>query len=161
MQPRTAEPEVFIIPEDPWQGDDLDAFDDFAFTFQTGESKDKDLSDLESPGVETESTQRDEPNGGFRNSNATAIYASHYTGSAEFGGTHVATLTVLHDPRKLKRPLFNWLYVYSFLPFRSLFAFLLVVQFAFVALVTNHAKSHIQQDVMNFDEFWVSKINTF
>lgn len=87
----------------------MDAFDGFSFFFPPGDFKEKDMSDLESPDVETESSQREEPSGGIRPSNVTGVYASRYTGNAEAGGTHTAKLTVLHDPKGFRRPLFNWL----------------------------------------------------
>ncbi|PNY27290.1 Uncharacterized protein TCAP_02785 [Tolypocladium capitatum] len=119
---QSADPHVYMVPEDryrsnqPFQpptlvAEDTDLFDSFNFSFPSAESsKGGELSDLESPGVETESTERD-GEASVRNSNATGIHSSHYTGNAELGGTHTATLTVLHDPTGRKRPLFNWLHI--------------------------------------------------
>ncbi|KND90120.1 hypothetical protein TOPH_05226 [Tolypocladium ophioglossoides CBS 100239] len=119
---KSGDADVYIVPENQYLshrpfrpptlvGEDTDLFDSFNFSFPPAESSEEgELSDLESPGVEAESTQRDDE-AGVKNSNATGIYSSHYTGNAELGGTHTATLTVLHDPKGQKRPLFNWLHI--------------------------------------------------
>lgn len=40
----------------------------------------------------------------------TVVYDANYTGSAELGGSHSATLGVLHDPKDQRASLFRWLY---------------------------------------------------
>lgn len=39
------------------------------------------------------------------------IYQSQYTGDAFLDGSHSAKLTIVHDPKKERRPLFRWMYV--------------------------------------------------
>ena len=89
-------------------GGDLDAYDEFNFLFPTSEAKDEELSDLESPAVDSDSAHREDreiPG----TSNAKRIYSSRYTGSAEPGGIHTAKLTELFDSKGKKRSLFKWL----------------------------------------------------
>lgn len=89
--------------------EDIDTFDDFHFVFPAEEpSKDAELSDLETPATESESTQKGErPLSNLLT--APGIYSSSYSGTAELGAQHDVNLTVLHDPRGQKQPLFRWL----------------------------------------------------
>jgi hypothetical protein len=89
--------------------EDVDAFDDFQFTFPTEEpSKDTELSDLETPTTESESIQKpDRPLSNILT--APGIFSSTYSGTAEVGAQHDVNLTILHDPKGQKRPLFRWL----------------------------------------------------
>ncbi|KAH6608778.1 mg2+ transporter [Trichoderma cornu-damae] len=89
--------------------EDIDTLDDFRFVFPAEESlKDAELSDLETPTTESESTQNIErPPSSI--SNAPGIYSSSYSGTAELGAQHDVNLTTLHDARGQKRPLFRWL----------------------------------------------------
>lgn len=50
---------------------------------------------------------RDEPNVP-RASDMLHIYQSQYTGDAVSDGTHTAKLTVIHDPKRQRQPLFRW-----------------------------------------------------
>ncbi|EHK21542.1 uncharacterized protein TRIVIDRAFT_209419 [Trichoderma virens Gv29-8] len=91
--------------------EDIDAFDDFHFVLPAEDlSKDAELSDLETPTTESESTPKIE-----RPLSPTlaapGIYSSSYFGTAELGAQHDVNLTVLHDPRGQKQPLFRWLHV--------------------------------------------------
>ncbi|KAL7904353.1 hypothetical protein GGI35DRAFT_200406 [Trichoderma velutinum] len=91
--------------------EDIDAFDDFHFVFPAEDpSKDAELSDLDTPTTESESTQKIErPLSNVIT--APGIYSSSYTGTAELGAQHDVHLTLLHDPRGQKQPLFRWLHV--------------------------------------------------
>lgn len=96
-----------IRPPSP-MGEDLDAYDEFNFLFPTADSKGEELSDLESPVVDSDSAHREERDV-LGTSSAKRIYSSRYTGSAELGGTHTAKLTEIFDVKAKKRPLFKWL----------------------------------------------------
>lgn len=89
--------------------EDVDTFDDFQFAFPAEEpSKDTEMSDLETPTTESESTQKPE----HPPSNivpAPGIYSSTYSGTAELGAQHDVNLTILYDPKGQKQPLFRWL----------------------------------------------------
>lgn len=89
--------------------EDIDAFDDFHFIFPAEDpSKDAELSDLDTPTTESESTQKVERP--LSNAiTAPGIYSSSYSGTAELGAQHDVNLTLLHDPRGQKQPLFRWL----------------------------------------------------
>ncbi|RFU72016.1 mg2+ transporter [Trichoderma arundinaceum] len=91
--------------------EDLDAFDDFHFVLPSEEkSKDAELSDLETPTTEGESSHKvQRPLSDFLN--APGIYSSSYSGTAELGAQHDVNLTVVHDPKGQKQPLFRWLHV--------------------------------------------------
>lgn len=91
--------------------EDIDAFDDFHFVFPAEDpSKDAELSDLDTPTTESESTQKVERP--LSNAiTAPGIYSSSYSGTAELGAQHDVNLTLLHDPRGQKQPLFRWLHV--------------------------------------------------
>ncbi|KJK78621.1 hypothetical protein H634G_05996 [Metarhizium anisopliae BRIP 53293] len=93
-------------------GGDLDAYDEFNFLFSKSASKDGELSDLESPAVDSDSAHRESRDISVV-SNAKRIYSSHYTGSAETGGFHVAKLTELFDTKGKKRSLFKWLHIHQ------------------------------------------------
>ncbi|KAI2782312.1 hypothetical protein F4815DRAFT_30049 [Daldinia loculata] len=53
---------------------------------------------------------RDEPNVP-RASDMLHIYQSQYTGDAVSDGTHTAKLTVIHDPKRQRQPLFRWVHL--------------------------------------------------
>lgn len=53
---------------------------------------------------------RDELNGPKTN-NVLHIFQSQYTGDAVSDGTHTAKLTVVHDPKKQRQPLFRWMHL--------------------------------------------------
>ncbi|KAL7957117.1 hypothetical protein V8C34DRAFT_286828 [Trichoderma compactum] len=91
--------------------EDIDAFDDFHFVFPAEDpSQDAELSDLDTPTTESESTQKNE--GPLSNViTAPGIYSSSYSGTAELGARHDVNLTLLHDPRGQKQPLFRWLHI--------------------------------------------------
>lgn len=89
-------------------GPDLDAYDEFDIIFHQPNTKDGDLSELDSITVDTDSAHaedRDTPG----TSTAKRLYVSQYTGNAEPGGNHTVKLTDLVDPKGKKRPLFKWL----------------------------------------------------
>ncbi|KID77360.1 uncharacterized protein G6M90_00g098180 [Metarhizium brunneum] len=98
-------------PPSPMDGD-LDAYDEFNFLFSKSASKDEELSDLESPAVDSDSAHRESRDISVV-SNAKRIYSSHYTGSAETGGVHAAKLTELFDTKGKKRSLFKWLHIHQ------------------------------------------------
>ncbi|KAI1774117.1 hypothetical protein F4818DRAFT_420890 [Hypoxylon cercidicola] len=56
------------------------------------------------------SNVRDEPNGS-KASSTLHIFQSKYTGDAVSDGTHTAKLTVVHDPKKQRQPLFRWMHL--------------------------------------------------
>lgn len=87
----------------------IDVFDDFQFAFPAEElSKDTELSDLETPTTESESIPKpDRPLSNILT--APGIYSSTYSGTAELGAQHDVNLTILHDPKGQKQPLFRWL----------------------------------------------------
>ncbi|KAG8421522.1 hypothetical protein J3458_003395 [Metarhizium acridum] len=89
-------------------GGDLAAYGEFNFLFPKSASKDDELSDLESPAVDSDSAHREDRDISIV-SNAKRIYSSHYLGSAEPGGVHAAKLTELFDTKGKKRSLFKWL----------------------------------------------------
>ncbi|KJZ77848.1 hypothetical protein HIM_02485 [Hirsutella minnesotensis 3608] len=93
-------------------GDDVDILDGFDFVFPHAEpSKQRDLADLlEAAGAESESSPRDDV-ASIKPSNATSVFSSAYTGDAELGGVQSASITVLHDSKGRKRPLFRWLHI--------------------------------------------------
>ncbi|KFG86985.1 putative Mg2+ transporter [Metarhizium anisopliae] len=93
-------------------GGDLDAYDEFNFLFSKSASRDEELSDLESPAVDSDSAHRESRDISVV-SNAKRIYSSHYTGSAETGGFHAAKLTELFDTKGKKRSLFKWLHIHQ------------------------------------------------
>ncbi|KAL7928096.1 hypothetical protein V8C35DRAFT_318940 [Trichoderma chlorosporum] len=100
----------FVRPVSPII-EDFDAFDDFHFVFPAEDpSKDAELSDLETPATESESTSKIErpPSTVLT---APGVYSSSYSGTAELGAQHDVNLTVLHDSRVQKQPLFRWLHV--------------------------------------------------
>ncbi|KAF7560841.1 hypothetical protein G7046_g3306 [Stylonectria norvegica] len=93
--------------------DDWDTYERFEFVLPSKsipESSRADDSDTEYPDPEEQVQQRSEAVGS-RASKATLIHAAQYTGSAELGGSHNATLTTLHDPKSQKQSLFRWLHV--------------------------------------------------
>lgn len=90
--------------------DDGAPYDKFEFVLPsrslTETTNEADLSDSEP----TEVDDVRKVDAGKQNAlKATGVYSSHYTGNAELGGNHTATLTVLHDPKGQKAPLFRWL----------------------------------------------------
>ncbi|KAJ4855539.1 corA-like mg2+ transporter protein domain-containing protein [Trichoderma breve] len=105
-----AEEDGYLRPMSPIV-EDIDAFDDFHFVFPAEDpSKDAELSDLDTPTTESESTQKVErPLSNVIT--APGIYSSSYSGTAELGAQHDVNLTFLHDPRGQKQPLFRWLHV--------------------------------------------------
>ncbi|KAF7542504.1 hypothetical protein G7Z17_g11507 [Cylindrodendrum hubeiense] len=91
--------------------DDWDPYDKFSLDLMsqsfTESSKDGD-SDTESPDPDERALAKDEK-GKPRTAQATAVKASLYTGNAELGGSHTATLTAIHGPNDRKQSLFRWL----------------------------------------------------
>jgi hypothetical protein len=92
----------------------MDVYDKFRFAFMTGTrtdlTRDDDQSDMESSGADVSSASNvNGSNSSQKASPASRIFSSYYTGNAELGGLHTATLTMLHDPRGQKQPLFRWL----------------------------------------------------
>lgn len=98
----------FYRPPSPVM-DDIDTFDDFHFVFPAEESsKDAELSDLDTPATESESTQKVERPLSTVLA-APGIYSSSYSGTAELGAQHDVNLTILLNPSGHKQPLFRWL----------------------------------------------------
>lgn len=93
--------------------DDWDPYDKFSLDLMsqsiTESSKDGD-SDTESPETDERVLVKDE-RGKLRTAHATAVKTSQYTGNAELGGLHSATLTAVHGPNDRKQSLFRWLHV--------------------------------------------------
>lgn len=91
--------------------DDWDPYDKFSLDLMsqsiTESSKDGD-SDTESPETDERVLVKDE-RGKLRTAHATAVKTSQYTGNAELGGLHSATLTAVHGPNDRKQSLFRWL----------------------------------------------------
>ncbi|KAI0852613.1 hypothetical protein F5Y00DRAFT_176805 [Daldinia vernicosa] len=56
------------------------------------------------------SCARDDPNVP-RAGDILHVYQSQYTGDAVSDGTHTAKLTVIHDPKKQRQPLFRWVHL--------------------------------------------------
>lgn len=105
----TDDDDVRWTPED----DILDAatYRQFSLTWLDSlnpSTRDGDSSDLDAADEKTVSTP-DEP--ATRGTPGVRAYTSHYAGTAEMGGDHSASITVLHDPQKQTRPLFRWLWV--------------------------------------------------
>lgn len=89
--------------------EDLDMYEKFSFAVSTARSSTEgDASDLETPSTDIESS-RNVDNAGSKASSVPGIHSSHYSGAAQLGGPHKANLTVLHDAKGQKRPLFRWL----------------------------------------------------
>ncbi|GKU19279.1 unnamed protein product [Fusarium langsethiae] len=100
---------------DSFSSDDFDPYDKFDFSTQaqsiiTESSKDDD-SDAESPESEERVALAKDGKGGKTRSQLAFIDSSLYTGNAETGSSHTATLNVIHDLKGQKRPLFKWLHV--------------------------------------------------
>lgn len=93
--------------------DEYDPYSRFDFDIPTRsatESSRDDESDPDAPEVE-EKTAVKEATVSIASvpSKATLVHASQYTGNAELGGVHSASLTVLHDPKGRRKSLFKWL----------------------------------------------------
>ncbi|KAK0392500.1 hypothetical protein NLU13_1995 [Sarocladium strictum] len=71
-------------------------------------TRDGESSDLDAVDEKAVSTP-DEP--ATRGAPGVRAYTSHYAGTAEMGGDHSASITVLHDPQNQTRPLFRWLHI--------------------------------------------------
>lgn len=70
------------------------------------------------------------------------IYRSEYTGDAVAEGSQSARLTVIHDPKRTRQPIFRWLYVRS------------VLVICIVSRLTSNR--HIKQSSLNFDDLSVT-----
>lgn len=91
--------------------EDWDAYDRFEFVQPSRsltESSKEGASDTESSESEGTGPQRQDT-GRTRNTRARAVDSSSYTGNAELGGTHTASLTILHDSKGQRPALFRWL----------------------------------------------------
>lgn len=53
--------------------------------------------------------QKSGPSFDGRYINVLNVFESRYTGDAKFEGTHAVTLTVIHDAKKQRQPLFRWM----------------------------------------------------
>ena len=100
--------------------DDFDPYAQFDFipppVLSVTESSKDDDSDSSSPETEEKAPGREASVAtvataavASRPSKATLVHSSLYTGTAELGGTHTASLTVLHDPQGRRKSLFRWL----------------------------------------------------
>lgn len=98
---------------DSFSGDEFDPYDKFDFSTQAQsiitESSKGDESDPESPESEERVALARDIKGGQTHSQLTFVDSSVYTGNAEMGSSHTATLNVVHDLKDQKRPLFRWL----------------------------------------------------
>ncbi|KAM0564102.1 hypothetical protein ACHAPJ_000311 [Fusarium lateritium] len=97
-----------------FSSNDYDPYDKFDFSSQaqsiTESSKTED-SDVDSPESEERAIFAKDERGNHTRSQLTLVHSSLYTGNAELGGSHTATLNVVHDPKGQKHPLFRWLHV--------------------------------------------------
>ncbi|KAI1765348.1 hypothetical protein GGR53DRAFT_270001 [Hypoxylon sp. FL1150] len=75
---------------------------------KSGHSIDTDVSVEKS---ETGTINSGEESNGLKPSNILHIFQSQYTGDAVSDGTHAAKLTVVHDPKKQRQPLFRWMHL--------------------------------------------------
>jgi hypothetical protein len=66
-------------------------------------------SDAESPESEERTVLSKVEKAAHTRSQLTLVQSSVYTGNAEMGGSHTATLNVVHNPKGQKNPLFRWL----------------------------------------------------
>ncbi|KAH7163280.1 hypothetical protein B0J13DRAFT_538265 [Dactylonectria estremocensis] len=93
--------------------DDSEPYDRFRLDIMSPpvpeSSKDGD-SETESPEPENRTVAKDE-RGKARTAQTTAVKASLYTGNAELGGSHSATLTAVHGQTQRKESLFRWIHV--------------------------------------------------
>jgi hypothetical protein len=98
---------------DSFSSDDFDPYDKFDFSTQAQsiilESSKGDDSDAESPESEERVALARDGKGGQTRSQLAFVDSSVYTGNAEMGSSHTATLNVVHDLKGQKRPLFRWL----------------------------------------------------
>lgn len=142
---RTADSDWYSRPRaDSFSSDDFDPYDKFDFSSQTQsiviESSKGDDSDAETPESEERVTLAKDGKGGKTSSQLAFVDSSVYTGNAEMGSSHTATLNMVHDLNMQKQPLFRWLWVSLNLG---------------VVLMLTSAR-HVPQDVMNFEDFWVN-----
>jgi hypothetical protein len=95
--------------------DDWDNYDDYiaakVFDFHpsglnSSKFKEGHLSDLEST---DEVSWNGAPTQGLKASTEFPVYQSQYTGEGSLDGLHGASLTVVHDPKRQRQPLFRWL----------------------------------------------------
>lgn len=94
-----------------WSSDYGSPYDKFSFATHSHSVADS-SRDGDSDPEASESTEKAPPkddNGRLRTAQATDIHSSQYTGDAEYGGLHSATLRVIHDPKGKQQPLFRWL----------------------------------------------------
>ncbi|KAH7171172.1 hypothetical protein EDB81DRAFT_851830 [Dactylonectria macrodidyma] len=93
--------------------DDSEPYDRFRLDLMSPpvpeSSKDGD-SETESPEPENRTIAKDE-RGKARTAQTTAVKTSLYTGNAELGGSHSATLTAVHGQTQRKESLFRWIHV--------------------------------------------------
>ena len=72
-------------------------------------------SEGDGPLLETEKASPVQNEGPSTSTSRTArmlkIYRSEYTGDAFADGSHSARLTVIHDPKRTRQPIFRWMYV--------------------------------------------------
>ena len=111
---RTADSDWYSRPRaDSFSSDDFDPYDKFDFSSQTQsiviESSKGDDSDAETPESEERITLAKDGKGGKTSSQLAFVDSSVYTGNAEMGSSHTATLNVVHDVNMQKQPLFRWL----------------------------------------------------
>ncbi|KAF5571820.1 hypothetical protein FPHYL_158 [Fusarium phyllophilum] len=103
-----------------FQATNMIPYDKFDFSSRAQsitDSSKADNSDAEFPESEEtnivmgpSSLMKDEPVSNLR-SQMTLVHSSVYTGSAEMGGSHAAVLSLVHDHKGQKNPLFRWLHV--------------------------------------------------
>ncbi|KAI1065854.1 hypothetical protein LB507_000357 [Fusarium sp. FIESC RH6] len=113
---RTADSDWYSRPRaDSFSSDDFDPYDKFDFSSQTQsiviESSKGDDSDAETPESEERVTLAKDGKGGKTSSQLAFVDSSVYTGNAEMGSSHTATLNMVHDLNMQKQPLFRWLHV--------------------------------------------------
>ncbi|KAF4997797.1 hypothetical protein FGRMN_3635 [Fusarium graminum] len=97
-----------------FSSNEYDPYDKFDFSSQTqsvAESSKEGESDAESPESEERAILAKDVKDAHPRSQLTLVESSVYTGNAEMGGSHTATLNVIHDPKGQKHPLFRWLHV--------------------------------------------------
>ncbi|KAM0196791.1 hypothetical protein ACHAPI_005672 [Fusarium lateritium] len=98
-----------------FSSDEDDPYDKFDFSPQSQSMTESSMagdSDGDSPESEERTIlPRVEKAAAHTRSQLTLVQSSVYTGNAEMGGSHTATLNVIHDPKGQKNPLFRWLHV--------------------------------------------------
>ncbi|CAJ0546131.1 Ff.00g096040.m01.CDS01 [Fusarium sp. VM40] len=114
--PHTAADSEWYSRHREWSfsSNEYDPYDKFDFSSQGQSITESSMagdSDAESPESEERTILSKVEKAAHTRSQLTLVQSSIYTGNAEMGGSHTATLNVVHDPKGQKNPLFRWLHV--------------------------------------------------